>query len=232
MFMFNNDNLKYRNLLGRISGGEGLSIDINHGLLSGTRVVEESISSVTYNYLRLTQKTCFSSPYFLRTGSRHFSNPSMVVWPVPKMGNPGNWKQCRSHNMFTSAISKDTRWWREWRPYPSEVGSTLSPWSSFSKSVNAFEGIGHGLEVSQGGHHLETLLSITDDTDDTDNDHWILTQVQLRTQPTTNSWQAHEKARLRLCHSLIRIIYKTQAQVNDWTIQGQCQNMSIIEIRK
>lgn len=40
--------------------------------------------------LRLTQKMCFSSPYFLRTGSRHFSNPSTVVWPVPNRGNPGS----------------------------------------------------------------------------------------------------------------------------------------------
>ena len=43
-----------------------------------------------------------------------------------------------------------------YKSYPSEVGSTLSSGSSFSKSVNAFEGIGHGLEVSQGGHHLDS----------------------------------------------------------------------------
>ncbi len=44
----------------------------------------------------MTQKTCFSSPYFLRTGSRHFSNPSRVVWPVPNTGKPGS---CRKKNL-------------------------------------------------------------------------------------------------------------------------------------
>ena len=44
------------------------------------------------SHLRLTQKMCFSSPYFLRTGSRHFSKPSTEVWPAPKRGKPGSWK--------------------------------------------------------------------------------------------------------------------------------------------
>ena len=41
--------------------------------------------------------------------------------------------------------------------YSSEVWGSISPGSTLSKSVNAFKGISHSLEVSYGRNHLETV---------------------------------------------------------------------------
>ena len=41
--------------------------------------------------------------------------------------------------------------------YSSEVWGSISPGSTLSKSVNAFKGISHSLEVSYGRNHLESV---------------------------------------------------------------------------
>merc|ERR1740131_717385 len=60
------------------------------GFLGSLAVKGLLLTYTTGSCLRLTQKMCFSSQYFFRTGSRHFSKPSIVVCPVPKMGKPGS----------------------------------------------------------------------------------------------------------------------------------------------
>merc|ERR550532_3238782 len=125
----------------------------------GSRAVKGLLLTYTTgSCLRLTQKMCFSSPYFLRTGSRHFSKPSTEVWPAPKRGKPGSLRKLGAPSVLgapSASLSIPSKASViAFRSATAGVGGTIGPGSSLCKLVDPFKGIGHRLQVCHGGSHL------------------------------------------------------------------------------